>query len=149
MCIYAYSSLQDPVPDEMGYCQPLATNIIKVSSNSFCVNMFCIDGKVIHLFIFLALEHNFIPNGQGIYINEIVWLANRLQKYDLPAWTALSIVVIANCCIHQCFKHHLIIYNQISWNIIDILCLHIFFWIRSNFRITYIVFGGNWFMYCP
>ena len=32
---------------------------------------------------------------------------------------------------------------QISLNIIDILCLHIFFWIRSNSRITYIVFGGN------
>ena len=32
---------------------------------------------------------------------------------------------------------------QISLNIIDILCQHIFFWIRSNSRITFIVFGGN------
>ena len=32
---------------------------------------------------------------------------------------------------------------QISLNIIDILCLHIFFWIRSNSRITFIVFRGN------
>ena len=32
---------------------------------------------------------------------------------------------------------------QISLNIIDILCLHIFFWIRSNSRITFIVFWGN------
>ena len=31
---------------------------------------------------------------------------------------------------------------QILLNIIDILCLHIFFWIRSNSRITFIVFGG-------
>ena len=31
---------------------------------------------------------------------------------------------------------------QISLNIIDILCLHIIFWIRSNSRITFIVFGG-------
>ena len=31
---------------------------------------------------------------------------------------------------------------QISLNIIDILCLHIFFWIRSNSCITFIVFGG-------
>ena len=38
---------------------------------------------------------------------------------------------------------------QISLNIIDILCLHIFFWIRSNSRITFIVFWGNWFIYCP
>ena len=37
---------------------------------------------------------------------------------------------------------------QISLNIIDILCLHILFWIRSNSRITFIVFGGNWFRYC-
>ena len=35
---------------------------------------------------------------------------------------------------------------QISLNIIDILCLHIFFWIRSYSRITFIVFGGNWFV---
>ena len=32
---------------------------------------------------------------------------------------------------------------QISLNIIDILCLHIFFLIRSNSRITFIVFGGG------
>ena len=32
---------------------------------------------------------------------------------------------------------------QISLNIIDILCLHIFFWIRSNSRVTFIVFGGE------
>ena len=32
---------------------------------------------------------------------------------------------------------------QISSNKIDILCLHIFFWIRSNSRIIFIVFGGN------
>ena len=32
---------------------------------------------------------------------------------------------------------------QISLNIIDILCLHIFFWIRLNSRITFIIFGGN------
>ena len=32
---------------------------------------------------------------------------------------------------------------QISLNIIDILCLHIFFWIRSYCRIAFIVFGGN------
>ena len=34
------------------------------------------------------------------------------------------------------------IYMQISLNIIDISCLHILFWIRSNSRITFIVFGG-------
>ena len=35
------------------------------------------------------------------------------------------------------------IYMQISLNIVDILCLHIFFWIGSNSRITFIVFWGN------
>ena len=44
---------------------------------------------------------------------------------------------------------YIYIYMQISLNIIDILCLHIFFWIRSNSRITFIVLRGNWFMYCP
>ena len=33
---------------------------------------------------------------------------------------------------------------QISLNIIDILCLHIFFWIRSNSRITFIVFSKHY-----
>ena len=37
----------------------------------------------------------------------------------------------------------------ISFNIIDIFCLHIFLWIRSYFRIAFIVFDRNWFMYCP
>ena len=32
---------------------------------------------------------------------------------------------------------------KLSLNIKDILCLHIFFWIRSNSRITFIVFGGG------
>ena len=32
---------------------------------------------------------------------------------------------------------------QFSLNIIDILCLRIFFWIRLNSRITFIVFGEN------
>ena len=36
---------------------------------------------------------------------------------------------------------------QISLNIIDILCLHIFFWIRSNSRITFLVFGGGGLIY--
>ena len=36
---------------------------------------------------------------------------------------------------------------QISLNIIDILCLHIFFWIRSNSGITFIVFGGGELIY--
>ena len=38
---------------------------------------------------------------------------------------------------------YIYIYMQISLNIIDILCLHILFWIRSNSRITFIVFGGE------
>ena len=32
---------------------------------------------------------------------------------------------------------------QISLNIIDILCLHIFFCLRSNSRITFIVFDNT------
>ena len=38
---------------------------------------------------------------------------------------------------------YIYIYMQTSLNIIDILCQHIFFWIRSTSRITFIVFGGN------
>ena len=36
---------------------------------------------------------------------------------------------------------------QISFNIIGILCLHIFFWIRSNSSITFIVFGVGGLIY--
>ena len=47
---------------------------------------------------------------------------------------AIIIIMIINKYIYR------YIYMQISLNIIDILCLHIFFWIRSNSRITFIVF---------
>ena len=49
-------------------------------------------------------------------------------------------------CIYIIYILYIYIYIYISLNIIDILCLHIFFWIRSNSRITFIVFWGNWFM---
>ena len=49
---------------------------------------------------------------------------------------------------HDDIYIYIYIYMQISLNIIDILCLHIFFWIRSNSRITFIVFGGNWLIKC-
>ena len=32
---------------------------------------------------------------------------------------------------------------QISLNIINVFCLHIFFWVRSHCRIAFIVFGGK------
>ena len=38
---------------------------------------------------------------------------------------------------------YIYIYMQISLNIIDILCLHILFWIRSNSRITFIVYDNT------
>ena len=41
------------------------------------------------------------------------------------------------------------IYIQISLNTLAIFCLHIFFWIYSYYHIAFIVFGRNWFMYCP
>ena len=47
------------------------------------------------------------------------------------------------CPYNFCFRGCCYIYIYISLNIIDILCLHIFFWIRSNSRITFIVFGGG------
>ena len=62
----------------------------------------------------------------------------------------ISLNIIDILCLHIFFWiRYIYIYMQISLNIIDILCLHIFFWIHSNSRITFIVFGGNWFMYCP
>ena len=46
-------------------------------------------------------------------------------------------------CICVCVCVYTYIYIQISLNIIDIFCLHIFFWICSYSRIAFIVFGGN------
>ena len=83
-----------------------------------------------------------------------------------PSWLGYEINghTFVGCCFHNLFKiacsHaisktlwlflsntnnciQLYIYMQISLNIIDILCLHIFFWIRSNSRIIFIVFGGE------
>ena len=45
--------------------------------------------------------------------------------------------------------YYIYIYIQISLNIIDIFCLHIFLLILSYCRIDFIVFGGNWLIYFP
>ena len=44
---------------------------------------------------------------------------------------------------------YIYIYTQISLNIIDIFCLHIFLLILSYCHIDFIVFGGNWLIYFP
>ena len=58
--------------------------------------------------------------------------------------------MLSTKCIHTSYISNIYVYlgsisslMQISLNMIDIFCLHIFFWIRSNSRITFIVFGGK------
>ena len=52
-------------------------------------------------------------------------------------------VYIWRCMYNYVYLGSISSLMQISLNIIDILCLHILFWIRSNSRITFIVFGRN------
>ena len=82
-----------------------------------------------------------------------VSLVYRKFKFSLLNSTQKVYIYIYMCvCVCVCVCVYLGSISslmQISLNIIDILCLHIFFWIRSNSRITFIVFGGNWFRYCP
>ena len=61
----------------------------------------------------------------------LVWLDLGLNP-GLPLVNTLTTIL-----------YYIYIYIQISLNIIDILCLHIFFCIHSNSRITFIVFGGK------
>ena len=58
-------------------------------------------------------------------------------------YACLYIHIYTLIYMHIYIYIYIYIHMQISLNIIDILCLHIFFWIRSNSRITYIVFGGG------
>ena len=65
------------------------------------------------------------------------WTSNKLQ------WFRCHKNKQTHTHTHIIYIYSIYIYMQISLNIIDILCLRIFFWIRSNSRITFIVFGGN------
>ena len=82
-----------------------------------------------------------------------VFLAEILY---IDKFNKISFIVCSQCKRKWPFWFHIYIYIyiyiyigsissliQISLNIKDILCLHISFWIRSNSRITFIVFGGN------
>ena len=63
--------------------------------------------------------------------------------YLSPILTERNYIYVQNIFMSIYIYIYIYIYMQISLNIIDILCLHILFWIRSNSRITFIVFGGN------
>ena len=83
---------------------------------------------------------------QGHSLTRVFYASVEIQSvyYTAPAaWTKIIYIYI------YIYIGSISSLMQISLNIIDILCLHIFFWIRSNSRITFIVFGGNWFRYCP
>ena len=98
--------------------------------------------KIIYLFIFYTdgkLYDAFISFRSSK--NDEFWVLNTL-------FPMLENEMGFKICVH--FRDFLVgeskyihIYLKISLNIIDILCLHIFFWILSNSRITFIVFGGN------
>ena len=76
------------------------------------------------------------------------WFSDNHHCYNMYIYTMYVYVwcVCVCVCVYFGSISSLI---QMSLNIIDIFCLHIFFWIRSYCRIAFIVFGRNWFMYCP
>ena len=83
-----------------------------------------------------------------------IWITSMVVNKENCIYIYIYIYMCV--CVYVCVCVCVCIYFgsissliQISLNIIDILCQHIFFWIRSNSRITFIVFGGNWYMYCP
>ena len=62
----------------------------------------------------------------------------------IPTWPRASLPRFHQTALQDCSDIGSISsLLQISLNIIDIFCLHIFFWIRSYCRIAFIVFGGN------
>ena len=61
-----------------------------------------------------------------------------IHSIYMPMYIYVYICVYIYMYVYLCSISSLM---QISLNIIDILCLHIFFWIRSNSRITFIIFG--------
>ena len=89
----------------------------------------------IHIYIILYMLY------WNVYIYNDIWNRN--------IYIYIYIYIYIKTCFIYIYIYICSSLMQISLNIIDILCLHIFFWIRSNSRITFIVFGGNWFRYCP
>ena len=93
---------------------------------------YCILGELIYvLSIVVCIPSTFCPtlgHHQGrIYYKRDVTFVLALYLWAAGSWS-LKYVYLGSIS-------SLI---QISLNIIDILCLHIFFWIRSNSRITFI-----------
>ena len=64
-------------------------------------------------------------------------------KVEISRYICECLYLYIYICIYMYMYIYVYVYMQISLNIIDILCLPILFWIRSNSRITFIVFGGN------
>ena len=101
---------------------------------SFTVCLLCMRGIVFFFFKFL--------NQSGfLYIFKA---STRFEtKSHLPLILFVYFIYIYIYIYIYVYLGSISSLMQISLNIIDILCLHIFFWIRSNSRITFIVFGGN------
>ena len=113
------------------FCNLIYTNIYLRTHTHTHTHIY-IHTRFIYIYIYITEAFKYIH----IYIS--VWVCKRLMNYIYFVYIYM--------CVYLGIISSLM---QISLNIIDILCLHIFFWIRSNSRITFIVFGENRFRYCP
>ena len=116
--------------------------------------IFCTSHQTITMFKnHFLFPHNLPP---GFLMQANLTLLGDLLAQTLSLSLFMHTYIYIHTCTHTHTHTHTYIYiyiyinigsisslMQISLNIIDILCLHIFFWIRSNSRITFIVFGGN------
>ena len=75
------------------------------------------------------------------------------QRHSFGRWRILIPLQRIHLATSQPLPQNVIsyiyIYIQISLDIVDIFCLHIFLLILSYCRINFIIFGGNWLMYLP
>ena len=81
-----------------------------------------------------------IPKSPHIYVYIYVYIYTYIYIYIYILYIYILIYAYIFIYVHFGSISSLI---QISLNIIDIFCLHIFFWIRSYSCVAFILFGGN------
>ena len=95
----------------------------------------------------------YILNNIYIYIIQHIFHFSWINKIcnDLIGLSCIFSILFYNIFfqILSTIYVYINILIQISLNIIDIFCLHIFLLIRSYCHIAFIIFGGNWLMYFP
>ena len=143
--VSAYSSISYPT-------WPFFTNFILMWSFNWMIiwkNLFCIWNVSLYLSLNYRTGH-FLFNNFTKIIKSYKWLIFSQYIYTTPIKNiSPSLLYIYIYIYIYMYFGSISSLKQISINIIDIFCLHIFFLILLYCPIDFIVFGRNWLICFP